>query len=60
MTRERAIDLLRNAVAELIEGAGVEYLQDLAGVLGMSDEEIDEIGLGDMFPADDEDEEDEV
>ena len=60
MTRERAIDLLRNAVAELIEGAGVEYLQDLAGVLGMSDEEMDEIGLGDMFPADDEDEEEEV
>lgn len=56
MTRERAIDLLRNAVAELIEGAGVQYLQDLAGVLGMSDEEMEEIGLGDMFPADEEEE----
>ena len=29
-------------------------------MLGMSDEEMDEIGLGDMFPADDEDEEEEV
>ena len=45
MTKTRLETLLRNAIEELLEGAGTEYAQDLAGALGMADEEMSELGF---------------